>query len=150
LLLIVSAAAALGAFMALQPRPNHPLDAFAGWVCLVVFGLAGILALIRVLGPRKTLTVEPRGITWTQRSDQTIPWSAITGIQILTTGKQRIIALSLARPDEYPPTSISSRVAKVINRAVSSSDVHLSVGDTDRSVDEVLAAISAYWPPRGR
>jgi hypothetical protein len=150
LLVMFAALAAGGVFIALHARPGNPLDAFVGWGCLFIFGLGGILALMRVLGPRKTLTVESRGITWTERSDQTIPWSAITGIQTRAIGKQRIIMLTLAQPDAYPPTSTSSRIAKVVNRAVSSSDVHLSVGDTDRSVDEVLAAISLYWPPRER
>jgi len=110
-----------------------------------------IVALVQVVGPRHTLTIDGFGITWTQRSDKTIPWSAITDLGILTVGRrQNFLALCLVDPDRYPPAHKRKRSGPSLSARIYGGDVHIPLSMLNTSGKAALSAVDQYWPPRQR
>ena len=150
LLLLASAAfVAIGIVMVRYPRPDHILDVVGGWLGIAFFGLCGLVFLVQIVGTHPRLTIDSYGITWTQRSDQTIPWSAIADLNTLTVGRrQNFLALCLVDPDRYPSARKPKKPGPSLSTRLYGGDVHIPLSMLSTSAKDVLSAVAQYWPPR--
>jgi hypothetical protein len=106
---------------------------------------------VQIVGTRQRLTIDSYGITWTQRSDQTIPWSAITDLDMLTVGRrQSFLTVWLTDPDKYPPSRRPRRTGPSLSTKMYGGDVHIPVSMLNTSAKLVMSAVAQNWPPRDR
>jgi hypothetical protein len=146
-----AALVAVGVLMLSYPRDEDLVkDLVGGWLSIVLGGFGTVVALAQFLGTHQTFRIDDFGITWTQRSDQTIPWSAITDLEVLTISHQSFLAASLTQPDAYPPRRKPLLPITSLNKRIYGGDVHIPISMLDASSKQVLAALDQYRPPRDR
>jgi hypothetical protein len=154
LLLLVGCAVAvtLGVWMVQSPLQDRREESlFGGWLCIVFFGLGGIVALVQLVVARPRLTIDSYGITWTQRSDQPIPWSAISDIDLLKVSRSGyFLRLWLVDADHYPPTRRPKRPGPSLSTRMYGGDVFIQLSVLDTSAKKVMGAVDQYWHPRQR
>lgn len=66
----------------------------AGWLAVIFFGLATVIAIIRSISPTVQLKLSNQGV-WTRMSDNWIPWAAIGIVDWATNGNERVLALGI-------------------------------------------------------
>jgi hypothetical protein len=122
-----------------------------GWLCIAFFGFGVIVTLVQIVGTHQRLTIDSYGITWTQRSDQTIPWSAIADLDMLTVARrQNFLTLWVTDPDAYPPSRKPRRSGPSLSTKMYGGDVHIPISMLNTSSKNVMGAVEQYWPPRDR
>ena len=133
------------------PAPQSSGDGF--WVTFFWLGTFGFAccALIlagRLFDSRDQIVVDHRGILWRRRSDDPIPWQAISGIEVKSTQSIPFLCLWLRDPEAYRasgPAGWSDR----LNRLMGFGDVSLTTIGLDRSFDELVDAVSRHQPEIG-
>ena len=146
LLLIVGSLAfvAIGLWLvgAFGPPPQ-PGRTWAGWLGVVVFGLCAISGIFLLLGPREQVVIDDRGIFYPRRSPDILPWSEIDTISVTAVRRQRFLSVKLRDPHLFPPSTLLGHVGS-LNRVLGFGDVAIGTAGTDRSFDELLAAIERH------
>jgi hypothetical protein len=135
-----------GIFLLLNPFEDSSADAISLWFVIAVFGLGAIGVLVVLLLPRQRLAIDSYGITWTPYSDQSIPWSAISGLAVMTIGRSQYLELELSEPDRYPPRRRPQRPRSSLSTTLLGGDIYVPLRTLDRSVEDITSAISSYVP----
>jgi hypothetical protein len=94
---------AVGIFLLLNPGEDPSADATMLWFAIAVFGLGAIGPLVMLILPRSRLAIDSYGITWTPYGDQSIPWSALSGLAVITIGRSQYLDWSSANPTGTHP-----------------------------------------------
>ena len=143
---------AVGVLIVRSPLQDCELESLVGgWLSITFFGFCGVVALVQIVGRRQRLKIDSYGITWTQRSDQTIPWSAITDVDILTVGRgQRFLTLWLVDPERFQPAKKPRRSGPSLATRLYGGDVHIPLSPLNTSFKDVLSAVDQYRPRRDR
>lgn len=116
---------------------------------IIFFGLCAIVFLAQFVLPKPRLTIDSYGITWTQRSDWTIPWTDIKDADILTVGRsQRFLVLWLSEPDRYPPRRRPLLPGPSLTNRMYVGDVHIPLGTLTVSWKVVWTAVEGHAPRR--
>lgn len=118
-----------------------------GWVSVVFFGLCGIMISLKLFDADEELRVGTLGIRWKSWSDQTIPWSEITGVTTWSFRGQNSIVLHLRDRARFPGKGLLAPLAGA-NRLLTGGDVSISMTGTDRSFAEALSAIEWFRTAR--
>ncbi len=118
---------------------------WAGWSSILVFGLAAIFGLTRLFQRRDLIVVDEHGLTWRNWSDEHIPWSAVARIQERDQMGQTMFCIHLHDPERHPPTTMLGRVSS-LNSAIGFAAITITTAGTDRSPDELRAALVRYGP----
>ena len=127
--------------------PPKPGQEWIGWACAVFFGMCGVAFAPRLFDRDDRIVVDRNGIRWRQWSEATIPWSAIRSWSRRSVRGQQFICLVLKDPSQFPGSSRASWFGG-INKAIGFGDIALNVVGTDRTFDELEAALRRYAPPR--
>lgn len=143
---------ALGIFLLLNLGADSVEKEIELWFVIAFCGVGVVIPLGLLVLPRPRLTIDSYGITWTQRSDQTIPWSALSDLDVLTIGRgrQKFLGLFLSDPDEYPPRRQPKRRGPSLETKLCGADVYVPISMLNTSTKNVLNAVDQYWPPRDR
>jgi len=144
LTLMCVAIVGIGILMLLYPR-DESLDAFGGWL-LIGSGIVGGGILLRKLARRIMLVIDANGIAWSDYGDETIPWSAISDISILSVGVQRFLAVSLLDPSRYPSRWTRRGWGPSLNTRFYKADMFVTSVLLDRSFEDVVDAVDEHWP----
>ena len=133
----------VGAF---GPPPSTSLKAtVAGWAGIGFFGLCAIVLARRLFQAGVEIRVDSDGIYWRRWSDQTTPWNAIARISTGEIRRQRFVCLFLVDPRAFPSQGIAGKLAGA-NAAMGFGDIALSATGTDKSFDQLMAAIDQFSP----
>ena len=134
----------LGAWLAGLITPAYPPGReWIGWASMAFFGPISLLHVRRLFETDDIVRIGPSGIWYRLWSDDTIPWNQITKVGGWQHRHQRSLLLSLVDPDRFPSTTFLGRMASA-NRALTGGDIPISVLGTDRSFDELMAAVAEY------
>jgi hypothetical protein len=116
---------------------------------MIFSGLCAVVFLVRIVLRKPRLTIDSYGVTWTQRSDQPIPWTSIENVDILTVGRhQRYLVLWLTEPDRYPPRRPRRRPGPSLTTKWYGGDVHIPLSTLTESHKAVLEAAESHLLPR--
>ena len=138
-----------GAWIVRDPGADLVEVVLGGWLCIVFFGLGATVLLAQLVLPLPRLTIDSYGITWTQRSDATIPWTAIKDVDMLTIGRsQRYLVLWLTEPERFPPRRQPRRPGPSLTNRMYGGDVHIPVGNLTVSWKAVWTAAEGRAPQR--
>jgi len=148
LLLAAFACVALGLWIAglFGPSPKPGMEWF-GWLAAFFFALAPFRIVPRLLDRSDQMIIDRNGIYWRQWSEVTIPWSAIRHFSRRSVRGQQFVCLHLKDPSMFSRAGALAWLA-AFNRRLNFGDVALTVTGTDRSHDELVAAIDRYAPER--
>lgn len=135
---------ALG-IVVLTIKPTDIARTIAGVAAIAVFGAFFLIGLPRLGTQDAEIRVDQRGIMWKRWSGDTIPWSAIERVTVGQISNQRFACLFLRDPGAYRSTTVAGKFAGT-NKAMGFGDIALSVTGTDRSFDELMAAIERFAP----
>ena len=138
--------AVLGAWVAglFGPAPE-PGMAWAGWICLAVFGLGALSMVPRLFNRGEQIAVDHQGVYWAQWSERTIPWLAIRAVERRTVQKESYLCLTLDDPSRHPPDGMFGALSRP-RRWFGMGDIAIGVRGTDRSLDELADAIARFSP----
>ena len=140
---------AVGAWIVRDPGADIVQVILGGWLSISFFGLCAIVLLAQFVLPKPRLTIDSYGITWTQRSDRTIPWTDIKDVDMLTVGRsQRYLVLWLSEPDRYPPRRQPRRPGPSLTNRMHGCDVHIPLGTLTVPWKVVWAAVEDHAPQR--
>jgi hypothetical protein len=126
--------------------PPKPGREWIGWVAILFFGLGGLAMASRLFDRDDWLVVDRNGIRWRQWSEATIPWPAIRSWSQYSLRGQQFLCLQLKDPSQFPGSGIGAWL-RGFNKAIGFGDIALSVAGTDRTFDELAAAVRRYAPP---
>jgi len=137
---------ALGLFFvgAFGPVPG-PGREWVGWLSILFFGLCFVAGLPRLFDRRDQIVVDGTGIQWSQWSEATIPWSDIRAIEKREIRRQKFLCLHLEDPGRFPSATLMGRLGGP-NRILGFGNIALAATGTNRSFDELVAAIALHAP----
>lgn len=118
---------------------------WAGWLSMFFFGLCAVIAVPRLFDRSDQIVIDRNGVFWRRWSEMTIPWSAVQSWQIGQVRNQRFVCLSLRDAAQFPRAGVGALLGGV-NRGMGFGDVALTAVGTDRSFDEMLAAVERWAP----
>jgi hypothetical protein len=129
---------------------SSPMKAMiGGWLSVIFFGL-GTVRLAKIWWDNsEQLRIGLAGIRYSRWTDQMIPWTEINGVTEWHHRKQRSIILHLKQPSLFPAQGIFGFLGRS-NRMLTGGDISISLGGTDRSFDDAMAAINHFRPDRER
>lgn len=140
----------LGIWLAgIAGQPLKPGVEWIGWLSILFFGACSILIFTRLFDNRDQIRISSSGLYYRQWSEQTIPWEEMVEISVWQFRRQRFIVLSLVRPDQYPSTKFTGKMAGA-NRMLTGGDITVNLTGLDRGFDEAWAAIEYYRGARRR
>jgi hypothetical protein len=125
--------------------PPAPRKVWAGWLAVVIFGACAVQAIRMLVDAGEQVVVDRHGIRYARRSDTTIPWSQVASMGVHSVHRQRFLSLTLREPGLYPPTTFVGQLGS-LNRALGFGDIAIGTTGTDRSFDELLAAVDVHRP----
>ncbi|MFL0355492.1 hypothetical protein ACI5KX_03350 [Erythrobacter sp. GH1-10] len=113
----------------------------------------GILGLIVVLvrlpavfrAPVE-LRVSGEGILYRPWSDQTVPWEELTRITQRKINIQNVICVHLKDPALFPVKRAQKMATALNKKSGDYGDMNIMIAATDRSIDELKAAIAPHKP----
>jgi hypothetical protein len=126
--------------------PADTYQIVVGWFTIAFFGFAGYRIVTRLLGPNEQIVIDGNGIFNRPHSEATIPWDAIQGFDIRKGESLRFACLVLKDPARFPRTGTAKWLG-AFNKSGGYGDVLLSTVGTDRSFDELWAALGRFAPP---
>jgi hypothetical protein len=116
-----------------------------GWLAALFFGFAGFKGATRLSDRSDQMVIDRNGIFWRQWSEMTVPWSAIRFFSRRSVRQQHFVCVHLKNPSMFPRAGAGAWLS-VFNRSLGFGDIALTVTGTDRSFDEMVAAIDRYAP----
>lgn len=126
--------------------PPKPGREWLGWLCALFFALVPFKIVPRLSDRSDQMVIDRNGIFWRQWSEMTIPWGAVRSFSRRSVKGQHFVCLHLKNPSMFPRAGAGAWLAG-LNRGLNFGDVALTVTGTDRSFDELVAAIDRYAPP---
>ena len=118
-----------------------------GWICILFFGTIAIFALIRLNSTEPVLTIDSKGITDNASifSANFIPWSDITGAEIVTFIEQKFLGISLRNPQKYlEKANPIKRLFMRMNSSLVGHIVCISPATFSVPIEELLAHVEHY------
>jgi len=85
----------------IEPSNRRGINAL--YIYAPICTATAIYALWKISRYRPMLIVAASGVLWRQWSDATIPWSAFSDAEVLSTGRHRDLRLRLREPLQFPP-----------------------------------------------
>jgi len=125
--------------------PPQPGREWIGWVAVAFFGIAALAWGRRLFDRRPLIVVDAQGVLWRDFSDDVIPWSRISGWTMQDVVTTKFVCLDLVDAASFPRTGMAS-MAGGANRGVGHGDAQIHVTGTDRSFDELVAAMQHFRP----
>ena len=122
------------------PEPGRE---WVGWLSILFFGACGLVIGGRLFDDDVQIRISGSGIYSRQWSEQTIPWGAVTEVSVWRFKRNKFLILHLVRPEHYPPTTFSAKMAKA-NRTLTGGDIAIDLTGMDCSFDEASVAIEYY------
>ena len=119
--------------------------AWIAWVGIVFFGACSLLWIRQMTRSGPVIELSSAGLRWRNWSDDLIPWSAFMRAELTQIQRQRFVSLWLRDPGAYRSTTLVGRLAGA-NKAMGFGDIALGSQGTDRSFDELVAAVHAHAP----
>lgn len=116
-----------------------------GWFGAAFGGLCGGIAIKRMFETGVQVQIGPRGILWATWSDRTIPWSEITDVTTWSYNRQKMIVLTLRRPDLFPGRGVAAMFAGA-NQKLTGGNISITLAGTDRSFEDAMSAVSRFRP----
>ncbi|MEZ0367261.1 STM3941 family protein [Mycobacterium sp. pUA109] len=134
----------VGVFGGGPPSPPIHVKA-AAWAGIVFCGVAGFVFARRLFESGVIVRVDDAGIYWQRWSEQVIPWSAITRISERKVKRSRFACLFLHDRAAYPSRGILGYL-KSLSTPTGYGDISVTMTETDRSFDDLMAAIERFAP----
>jgi hypothetical protein len=129
--------------------PDHPYGlkaSVAGWASIPLFGFCAILALRRMGQRGPVIRIDDVGILYTHWSrERIIPWDAIDRMGVVQIRRQKMLGIALSQREMTQPKTLSGRLGAA-NAALTGFPICLTTAGTDRSFDDLLAAVDRYHP----
>lgn len=116
-----------------------------GWLTIAFFGLTALLGGKMLLNIRDVLVIDEHGLKWRNWSDDHIPWNAVARVEERDQMGQTMFCIHLHDPERYPSTTLLGRVSG-LNSAIGFAAITITTVGTDRSSDELRAALARYGP----
>lgn len=120
----------------------------AGGASIAFFGLILVTALAKLFDPRPGLTIGADGIfdNSSALSAGLIPWAEINGIKVTSVRSQDFLTILLADPDRFVQRGGPiRRLAKLANRWLYDSPVHVSAKTLAIGFDELVALVGQRY-----
>jgi hypothetical protein len=137
---------ALGAWIAgAFGPPPAPGKVWIGYLAAGFFGLCALVLFRRLFDRDDQIVVDDQGVAWKQWSERTIPWLAIKAIERRSVRGEQFICLTLDDPSRYAPGGMLGGMSR-FNRMFAFGDVAITTRGTDKSIDELIAAIERFSP----
>ncbi len=137
----------IGILMVLSPRDGS-MDAFGGWLSIGCGIVGGVPLLWKLVVRPLRLVIDSNGIEWSDYSDETIPWSAISDINVLAVGVSRFVSVFLVDSARYPSRWTRRGWGPSLNTRLYKADMFVTTILLNRSLEDILDAVDQYWPPR--
>ena len=118
-----------------------------GAVCILFFGMIGVIALRQLARREAVVEIDAQGIRWRRWSDAVIPWDAISELAVTQMMNQRFVSLWLVDASAYPSTHMMGNLAGA-NRGMGFGDIAIAPAGLDQGVEAMLAAIERFAPSR--
>ena len=125
--------------------PSAP--AALAWLSILCFGFASIIMLMRLFDRDDQIRADAQGLYWKRWSPDVIPWNEIADVSEAGVQRQRILCLHLRHPERYPSHTLLGRLASA-NKVMGFGDIAINAMGTDRSFDELKAAVLGHWERR--
>jgi hypothetical protein len=122
------------------PRPGRE---WLGWFAAVFFSLCAAVGVRRLFDSGDQIVVDRNGIFWRQWSEMTIPWSAIRSFERRSVRNQHFLSLHLKDASQFPRSGMGLW-SSGLNKGLGFGDVAITAAGTDRSFDELLAAVERF------
>ena len=136
----------LGAWIAgLFGPPPRPGQQWAGWLAIAFFGLCAVVSARRLFEHQDLIVVDRNGLYWRRWSQATIPWSAIEWIEPRTVRRNRFLCIHLKDRSQFPTGRLTAW-GSAANRSLGYGDFAMTTLGTDRTLDELLAALRRHAP----
>lgn len=133
-----------GAFGPPQGISGPPLEnEIWGWICIVFFGASTLAILKLLMDGGVKLRVGISGIYFAK---EMLTWSEITEVGSYQVKQTRMITLKLRDPKRMTKTAISKMLASINRVGFGCWDCYISLGGTNRSFKEAMAAIEHFRP----
>ena len=127
--------------------PGAPLAARLIGLVILAPLLTWLAINVRLVFFRKPIIeVDGEGLLWRRWSRKRIGWDAVQRWQVRRHMGIAFVTLWLHQPSEYRSTTIHRLLAPA-NKWLGMGDVTLNAGGTNRSFEELAAAIGRYAPP---
>lgn len=120
-----------------------------GYVGVAFFGFGTAVIASRLGSLGVEVRIDERGVYVRRYRPDPIPFEAIRGAGVLVIERQKMLALHLHAPDEYPAAGRAARALAAANAGMGYGDLGISVTGTDRSFEELLAAFDAWGRASG-
>lgn len=121
---------------------------WVGWVAIPFFGAAAAAIIAKLRDPGEQLVVDERGLIWRAWSDDVIPWNEIERIDERRIARQTMFAVHLRDATRCPPTRWTGRIS-ARQRGFGMGDLSLNLTGSDRSNDDLRAALARFRPGGG-
>ena len=121
------------------------LPVLMGGLFLLVFGPVGVFYVLLLPDMRDQVRISSEGIFSRGWSADTIPWSEIKSVYVWERDRQKAIILHLRDPAKFPPSTIVGKLFASPNKSMTDGgDVWISLGHTDRKLDDAMKAIAYF------
>ena len=133
------------------PAPPPSPDRFwiaLSWFGAVVFAHCTLLLVYRLFDRRDQIVVDHRGIVWRRRSDEPIPWQAISKIEVRSAAFSSFLCLWLRHPEAFGSQRLAGWLGR-LNRTMRYGDIPVTSTGLNRSFDELVQAVAQHWPEIG-
>lgn len=133
--------------MSLPLLPGAPLAArLIGLVILAPVVTWLMINMRLVFFQKPVIEIDGDGLLWRRWSRKRIGWDAVRSWQVKRHMGVEFVTLWLHDPSEHRSTTVH-RLLTPGNRWLGMGDVTLNAGGTNRSFDDLAAAIGRYAPP---
>lgn len=116
-----------------------------GYGIALASALGIMVFVMRLLGKDVIMRIDEQGVDW-KRVSRPIPWSEIVSSKLVRVNRVPMLCITLKDPKAYPLKGAFARMAAVGDRALGFGAMGLNVANTDRSFNDMLAAIRHYRP----
>jgi hypothetical protein len=130
--------------------PQGSFKEAAMWLGAPLFGLGGLVCLLRVFDRSAIVFISPAGIRDSRISEDIIPWHAILGMTARSYRRQNFITLAID-PEAEKGIKLSrlARWSGPMNAKLGFSGLVLNPAGLDGSFDDIVQALVRFQPEQG-
>lgn len=148
---------ALGAWIVSMPelfadQRRGALAPYAGWACVIFFGLTGVIALRQLFNSKVQIRVDSVGVYAAKISPDTIPWRAITSVEAMEfkhrSVTQKFAMLRLSEDADITFTR-GYKLTKKVNIGFDYKGARIHLNHHVHNPDKILAAIEMGFAQHG-
>ncbi|MDB5705650.1 MAG: hypothetical protein JWN66_2766 [Sphingomonas bacterium] len=148
-LLVIGALGFVAAGIFMLRDPKDLFIVAIGWAGILFFGLCAIVGARQLFRFAPVMEVDARGVRWRRWSNDLIPWSAMSRIEVQGAGLGSFVCLWLHEPELYRSRHLMGWLAGA-NKAMGFGDIPLNIMGTDRRFDDLVEAFDRFAPKRRR